>query len=31
MCERNSPDENEANTGYVREIPQINMKPARDV
>ena len=34
MCKRNSPDKKKkkkANTGYVRDIPQINMKPARDV
>ncbi len=29
MCKRNSPDKNEGSTGYVRETPEINMKPAR--
>ena len=27
MCKRNSPDKNEANSGCVREIPRIKMKP----
>ena len=31
MCKRNSPDKNEANTGCVRETPQIKMKPAQDM
>ena len=30
-CKRNSPDKNEGITGYVRETPQMKMKPARDV
>ena len=31
MCKRNSPVKNEASTGYVRETPQIKMKPAWDM
>ena len=31
MCKRNSPDKNKASTGFVRETPRINMKPARNV